>query len=198
MPIDFRPVASCVEVTIKGQDTTYQSLMYNVIHVQTSATVPTPAEVDTAMNVVSTWVGAAYRQNFSLNIAVVEIRAKSLAAEVAPFNFVSVNWLGTQGGYDEIEHAPLLLLHGALSSRNQAGRFYAFPPGYGGVSPLGYDATHMNNLVNALLNLRLALASAGLQLAIASKDTGQCYRATSFGRTNRVTIQKRRRVSFGR
>lgn len=198
MPTDFRPVAACIEVSIKAQETTLQSLMYNVVHIQTATTVPTTVEISTALSVVQTWVGSVYKQNFSSQLQVVELRARSLAAQVAPFGFVSMAVNGTQGGYDELAHAPLILLHGALTSNNQAGGFYAFTPGYGPVSQLGYDSVHMTNLVNALINLANNLGVNGLQLAVASKDTGQCYRVTSVGRSNRLTMQKRRRVGFGR
>lgn len=198
MPIDFRPVASCIELSIKGQENVLQSLMYNVLHIQTAATVPSPSEIDTALNTVFIWANTVYKQNFSNQIHIVEFRARSLAAQVAPFGFTTSDIAGTQGDYDELEHAPLILLHGPMTDRHMAGRFYAFPPGYGSVSQLGYDSTHMNNLLNAFANLRAALGSAGLQLAVASKDTVQCYRVTSVGRTNRKTVQKRRRASFGR
>lgn len=198
MPNDFRQVAACVEISIKAQDTATQSEMFNVIHALTGSTEPTGGDVTAAADAVVAWCAGVYNQNFSSQIQIVEIRAKSLFASVAPFDNRSVSNTGTQNDYDELDHAPLILLHGSLSSRNQAGKFYGFPPQANLVTQQGYASIYYVNMLAAITNLKSQFSTRGLQLAVASKDTGIAYRVTSVGHSNRLTIQKRRRIGFGR
>lgn len=197
MPVVFQQVVACVEVAIKGQGVVNQNQLFNILNFQTPSATPTYSDVEAIVSIVDNWVSSVYKLNYSSDLAVVELRGKSLHDAVAPFFNLAVNYVGTQAGVDEWAQAPLVLLHGPLSSRHQAGRFYAFPPG-NDQSQLGYTTVQMTNLINALTNLKVSAASAGYQLGIASRQLHTITAVNSISRSNRLTYQKRRRVSFGR
>lgn len=197
MPVVFQQVVACVQVAIRGQGFAFQNQMYNVLNFQTPGAQPTFSDVEAIVSIVDNWVNLVYRQNFTDDVSVLEIRGKSRYASAAPFFNLPVNYVGTQGNVDEFAHAPLILLHGPLSSHHQAGRFFAFPPG-SDQNQAGYATVAFTNLVNALINLKVSAASGGYQLAVASPELHTCVAVASVGHTNRLTYQKRRRVGFGR
>ena len=194
---DFRPVLACVQAAIKGEFIGQPAEMFNVIHFQTATAEPTATDIDNVLTVVKNWCQSVYSVNFSADLRITEVRVQSLFASAAPFAFATVSNQGTQTSLDELAHAPLILLHGGISDRHQAGRFYAFSPG--GTQPqTGYNDAYYANMVAALSNLSTNALFAGVALAVASRDAGVCHRVTSIGHSNRLTEQKRRRLGFGR
>lgn len=198
MPDDFRPVAACFEAVIEGQDVATQSKLINVFHVQSAGLIPTEAELAVAKGVFTTWVTSVYSQIYASNVNVVALRFKALNAAVASYDSASLLVPGQGSDYDELSHAPLIILRGSQTSANQEGGVYLFPPYYNPVQQSGYGTIYWVNAVAAINNLRANLATNGLQLAIASRNKGVCYRVTNVGHSNRLTMQKRRRQSFGR
>lgn len=198
MPDDFRPVAACFEAVIEAQDLYTQSKLINVFHVQSADLVPTSAELAVAKGVFTTWVTTVYAQIVAQDIIFTALRFKALNAAVASFDSATLSQAGGGVVYDELSHAPLITLRGSQTSANQEGGVYLFPPYYAPVLQSGYGTVYWINAVAAINNLRANLATNGLQLAIASRDRGVCYRVTNVGHTNRLTMQKRRRQSFGR
>ena len=193
----FQEVVACVEVTIMAASTIYPVEMRNVLHFQTPGAEPNAADVEACASIVDNWCTSVYRLNFSSSVGIYKLHAQSLYAPVAPFFDQNMSQLGSQSAADELMHAPLILLHGALSSRHEAGRVYCFPPGSDQLET-GYSTIQMNNLVNAFINLRAAAASEGYQLAVASRALHQAFRAASITYSTRKTVQKRRRANFGR
>jgi hypothetical protein len=197
MPVLFEPILACVQVAIKAQNDVYQNELINVLHFITSGPEPALGDVSTLVNLVEQWCNNAYKQNFSNDFRIVELRGRSMFAAVAPFFNKAVDILGTQGGSDEYAHAPLMLLHGGLTERTEAGRFYAFPPG-GVVPQTGYSAAYYTNMLAALINLSSVAHFAGYELGVGSRKASVCFPALSFSHSNRLTMQTRRRPLFGR
>lgn len=197
MPDVFQEVAACVQVTIVGVYVPSGSQMVNVLNFQTPVAAPTAAEVQACVSLVDEFVTEDYMPLISQDIRVIRLEGKSRAASVAPFFNLPMNELGGAWVVDEVAHAPLILLHGPLSSRHQAGKCYTFPP-QSGLAAAGFYATgHMDNLVLAFTRLKVLSYNAGYPLAVASPELRTCVPVSNITYSPRLTMMTTRRPNFG-
>lgn len=197
MPDVFQEVVACVEVAIMGKYTAYGSDLVNVLNFQTNAAAPTTGDVEACVSIVDDWVTSVYRDMFSGDINIHRLEGKSRAASVAPFFNLDMDVSGTEWVLDEVAHAPLVLLHGPLSSRHQAGKCYTFAPQQGIALAQGYVTAHMNNLVDAFTQLKVAAYNLGYPLAVASPELRTCVAVSSITYSPRLTMMTTRRPNFG-
>lgn len=197
MPDVFQEVVACVEVAVKGVYVPYGSELVNVLNFQTPTAAPSGADVTACVELVEEWVNTVYLDMFTQDVRVIRLEGKSRAASVAPFYNLDMSTLGTEWVVDEIAHAPLILLHGPLSSRHEAGKCFTFAPQQGIALATGYVTAHMDNLVDAFQQLRVAAFNAGYPLAVASKELRTCVAVTSITYSQRLTMMTTRRPNFG-
>jgi hypothetical protein len=197
MPDVFQEVAACVEVAIKAEYVGYGSELVNVLNFQTPTATPNGADVEACVEMVKDWVNNVYLDMFSQDIRVKRLEGKSRAASVAPFFNLEMDTLGTEWVLDEVAHAPLVLLHGPLSSRHQAGKCYTFAPQLGIATGSGYTAIHRANLVLAFNILKATGQSEGYPLAVASKESRVAFPVGSITTSPRLTMMTTRRPNFG-
>lgn len=193
----FQEVAACVEVTIKAVYIPTGSEMNNVLNFQTPTATPGPADVEACVSLVDQFVTSVYMPLISQEIRVIRLEGKSRAASVAPFFNQVMDTVGSTWVVDEVAQAPLVLLHGPLSSRHQAGKQYTFPPQSGIATSSNYSAIHMGNLVLAYTWLKVESINQGFPLAVASPELRTCVGVSSITYSPRLTYMTTRRPNFG-
>lgn len=193
----FQEVAACVEVAIKAEYVGFGSELVNVLNFQTPTAAPAADDVETCVSIVDNWVTTVYKDMFSHDIRVKRLEGKSRAASVAPFFNLEMDQLGTEWDVDEIAHAPLVLLHGPLSSRHQAGKCFTFAPQQGVASGSQYLPIHRSNLVLAFTILKTQAQTLGYPLAVASPELRTCVGVASITTSPKLTMMTTRRPLFG-
>lgn len=197
MPDVFQEVVACVEVAIKGEFVGHGSELVNVLNFQTASAAPNTADVEACVSIVDDWVNTVYKDLFTQDVRIVRLEGKSRAASVAPFFNLDMSVLGTQWVVDEIAHAPLVLLHGPLSSRHQAGKCFTFAPQSGVPGPVNYAQIHRDNLVLGFSILKATGQSLGYPLAVASPELRTCVGVSSITTSGKLTMMTTRRPNFG-
>lgn len=197
MPILFRPVVACVEVKLLAHWQSAPDTAVMTLHAKTPASAPDAAACEEIVGVVQTWAETDLAPLISNDWLIYTIVGESMAVDPPPFFAVSTSIDGTAGGSTGAIYAPLILLHGSKAARTQLGRSYVFAPADADTTAGGYSTTLLDGLVSAFETLNTNLSAGGYSLAVPSKKVGQCVFVNSYTHSNRLTVQKRRRVGFG-
>lgn len=186
-------INNTIRCEIVGEDVTTLQRMQNVIHVLSTNPFPTLTEVQDLVAIVSGWVASQYFRCYSINIATVEIYARSIAEDPAPFHVQNVNVLGQLTG-DMLppQDTCHVMLSTGTTGRSQMGGFNVFPAAesnqVGGKFLTGY-LTLVDTAMGQLLS---DIAAGGMSWAVASPTTVDSDAITGYVSRQRVATLRSR------
>ena len=179
---DFVPVSGSIEFKISAVSTTTGKKMYNINHVDCGSPLPTQSECEDVVTAVSDWVIATYKNFFTSDLVVNEVRARSNAQEPGPIAInSSINQAGGLTG-DRVAASTALCINtlSGTTGQRRRGKWYVFQ-GDETVMTNGLFTSGYCSNAEAAMNILLGdLATAGFALAVESRRDLALYQILGF------------------
>ena len=177
---DFVPIAHSMEIRIRGIASLNAKKLYHVMHAYSTNTSPTLEECQDVADIVSLWVGASYKGQYSDNVTIDEVRVRSNAVEPGPVAYAYPDVVGTQTGDPMPMSTTLVMtLRTGLTGYSQWARFNTFFCDDSKVTDGLYTQAYVDAVQAALQGLMADLLAASLPLAIESRRHLAIYPVTA-------------------